>query len=41
MPVFPEVGSTIVVVPGSIFASASAAAIIATPIRSLTLPAGL
>ena len=41
MPVFPEVDSTIVFRPGSIRPSASAASIIATPIRSLTLPPGL
>src|SRR3954453_20196830 len=41
MPVFPDVGSTIVVLPGSIRPSASAASIIATPILSFTLPAGL
>src|SRR5436305_6454532 len=41
MPVFPLVASTIVVRPGSILPSASAASIIATPIRSLTLPPGL
>ena len=41
MPVFPEVGSITVVTPGSILPSASAASIIATPIRSLTEPAGL
>jgi hypothetical protein len=41
MPVFPDVGSTIVVRPGSILPSASAASIMATPMRSFTLPAGL
>src|SRR6185295_16231167 len=41
MPVLPEVGSTIVLFPGSIRPSASAASIIATPMRSLTLPPGL
>src|SRR5438094_7140519 len=41
MPVLPLVASTIVVWPGSILPSASAASIIATPIRSLTLPPGL
>src|SRR5204862_290454 len=41
MPVFPLVASTIVVRPGSMIPSRSAASIIATPIRSLTLPAGL
>src|SRR4051812_11947682 len=41
MPVFPLVASTMVVRPGSIRPSASAASIIATPIRSLTDPAGL
>src|SRR4051794_38572446 len=41
MPVLPEVASTIVVRPGSMMPSASAASSIATPIRSLTLPAGL
>src|SRR5919108_5004605 len=41
MPVFPDVGSTIVLRPGSMRPSASAASIIATPILSLTLPAGL
>jgi hypothetical protein len=39
--VFPEVDSTIVFRPGSIRPSASAASIMATPMRSLTLPAGL
>ena len=37
----PEVGSTITVLPGSIRPSASAASIIATPIRSLIEPPGL
>ena len=41
MPVFPLVASTIVVRPGSIRPSASAASIIATPMRSLTEPPGL
>src|SRR5580693_492812 len=41
MPVLPLVASTIVVRPGSIRPSASAASIIATPILSLTLPPGL
>src|SRR6266516_1310099 len=41
MPVLPDVASTIVVRPGSIRPSASAASIIATPMRSFTLPAGL
>src|SRR4051794_14464159 len=41
MPVLPLVASTIVVRPGSIRPSASAAWIIATPIRSLTDPPGL
>ena len=41
MPVLPLVASTIVVFPGSMRPSASAASIIATPIRSLTLPPGL
>ena len=41
MPVLPDVDSTIVLRPGSIRSSASAASIIATPILSLTLPAGL
>ncbi len=41
MPVLPLVASTIVVRPGSIFPSASAASIIATPMRSLTEPPGL
>ena len=41
MPVLPEVASTIVDLPGSILPSASAASIMATPILSLTLPAGL
>ena len=41
MPVLPLVASTIVVRPGSIRPSASAASIIATPMRSLTLPPGL
>ena len=40
-PVLPEVDSTIVLRPGSIRPSASAASIIATPMRSLTLPPGL
>ena len=41
IPVLPEVGSTITVRPGSIRPSASAASIIATPIRSLIEPPGL
>ena len=41
IPVLPLVASTIVVRPGSIRPSASAASIIATPILSLTLPPGL
>src|SRR4051812_11646075 len=41
MPVLPLVASTIVVRPGSMMPSASAASIIATPIRSLTEPPGL
>jgi len=41
MPVLPLVGSTITDLPGSISPSASAASIIATPIRSLTEPPGL
>jgi hypothetical protein len=41
MPVLPEVDSTITFRPGSIRPSASAASIMATPILSLTLPAGL
>ena len=41
MPVLPLVASTIVVRPGSMRPSASAASIIATPIRSLTEPPGL
>ena len=41
MPVLPLVASTIVVLPGSIRPSASAASIIATPMRSLTEPPGL
>ena len=41
IPVLPLVASTIVVRPGSIRPSRSAASIIATPIRSLTLPPGL
>jgi hypothetical protein len=41
MPVLPEVGSTKVVRPGRIRPAASSASIIATPIRSLTLPIGL
>ena len=41
MPVFPDVGSTMVVRPGTMAPSASAASIMATPMRSLTLPAGL
>src|SRR5271166_3420543 len=41
MPVLPLVASTILVRPGSILPSASAASIMATPMRSLTLPPGL
>src|ERR671916_201688 len=41
MPVLPDVASTIVVRPGSIRPSRSAASIIATPMRSLTEPPGL
>ncbi len=41
MPVLPDVASTIVVRPGSIRPSASAASIIATPMRSFTDPPGL
>ena len=41
MPVLPLVASTTVVRPGSILPSASAASIMATPMRSLTLPPGL
>ena len=41
MPVLPLVASTIVVRPGSIRPSFSAASIMATPIRSLTEPPGL
>src|SRR4051812_40725221 len=41
MPVLPLVASTIVVRPGSMMPSASAASIIATPIRSFTDPPGL
>src|SRR4051794_19206944 len=41
MPVYPAVASTMVVRPGSIRPSASAASIIATPMRSLTDPPGL
>src|SRR5271170_2037078 len=41
IPVLPLVASTILVRPGSILPSASAASIIATPMRSLTLPPGL
>ena len=41
IPVLPLVASTIVVLPGSIRPSRSAASIIATPIRSFTLPPGL
>ena len=41
IPVLPLVGSTISERPGSIRPSASAASIIATPIRSFTDPAGL
>ena len=41
IPVLPEVDSTIVLRPGSMRPSASAASIIATPILSFTLPAGL
>ena len=40
-PVLPEVDSTMTLRPGSIRPSASAASIIATPMRSLTLPPGL
>ena len=40
IPVLPLVASTIVVRPGSILPSASAASIIATPMRSFTLPPG-
>jgi len=40
IPVFPDVGSSRIV-SVRIFPSRSAASIIATPIRSLTLPAGL
>src|SRR5262249_39588367 len=41
IPVLPDVDSMIVLRPGSIRPSASAASIIATPIRSLTEPPGL
>ena len=41
MPVLPEVGSIRVVTPGRDPALGSSASIIATPIRSLTLPIGL
>ena len=41
IPVLPLVASTIVERPGSISPSRSAASIIETPIRSLTLPPGL
>jgi hypothetical protein len=41
IPVLPDVASTIVVRPGSMVPSASAASIIAMPIRSLTDPPGL
>ncbi len=41
MPVLPLVASTIVVRPGSMRPSASAAATMATPMRSLTEPPGL
>ena len=41
MPVLPDVASTIVVRPGSMRPSASAASIIATPMRSFTDPPGL
>src|SRR5437870_886503 len=40
MPVLPDVGSTITLLPGSIRPAASAASTIDSPIRSLTLPAG-
>ena len=40
MPVLPLVGS-MMMVPGLIFPSRSAASIIARPMRSLTLPSGL
>ena len=41
MPVLPLVASTIVLRPGSMRPCASAASIIATPMRSFTLPPGL
>ena len=41
MPVLPEVGSTITLRPGTRRPSASAASIIARPMRSFTDPAGL
>ena len=41
MPVFPEVGSTRTPRPGAMRPCASRASIIATPMRSLTLPIGL
>ncbi len=41
MPVLPEVGSTMVVLPGVIRPCVSSASIMETPMRSLTLPTGL
>ena len=41
MPVLPLVGSMMVVRPGAMRPSRSAASIIASPMRSLTLPPGL
>jgi len=41
MPVFPLVGSTIVVTPGVMAPATSAASIIESPMRSFTLPPGL
>ena len=41
MPVLPLVGSTSTVFPGAILPSRSSASIIATPMRSFTLPIGL
>ena len=41
MPVLPDVGSTMTLSPGVMSPSASAASIIARPMRSFTLPAGL
>src|SRR5579864_9383015 len=41
MPVLPLVGSTSTFLPGAIFPSRSSASIMATPMRSFTLPIGL